>query len=93
VGIKIAMKLDYTVQIWNEGQQFIAHAMPLDIASSGETPEAARKAVDEAVHLFLSTASEHGTLEEVLEDAGYLRDGSEWRSPTWQGIEHALAVV
>src|SRR5207237_4762472 len=68
------MKIDYTVQIWREGKQYIAHAMPLDVASSAETPEAARLAVDEAVRLFLTTAAEHGTVEEVLEDARYNRD-------------------
>jgi predicted RNase H-like HicB family nuclease len=67
------MKIDYTVQIWREGEQYIAHAMPLDVASAGKTPEEARQAVDEAVRLFLATAAEHGTLEEVLEDAGYCR--------------------
>ena len=63
------MKLEYTIQIWREDGQFIAHAMPLDVASSGKTPEAARQAVDEAVKLFLATAAEHGTVKEVLEDA------------------------
>jgi predicted RNase H-like HicB family nuclease len=87
------MKLDYTVQVWREGRQFLAHAMPLDVASSGETPEAARQAVDEAVRLFLNTASKHGTLKEVLEDAGYHRTRGEWRSPDWHGIERALAEV
>jgi hypothetical protein len=29
------MDIDYTVQIWREGNQFIAHAMPLDVTSSG----------------------------------------------------------
>jgi predicted RNase H-like HicB family nuclease len=60
------MRIDYPVQVWREDGQYIAHAMPLDVASSGETPEAARKAVDEAVHLFLATAAEHGTLKQVL---------------------------
>jgi predicted RNase H-like HicB family nuclease len=64
------MRIDYQVQIWKEGAQFIAHAMPLDVASSGPSPEEARKALDEAVALFLRTASEHGTIEEVLEHAG-----------------------
>jgi hypothetical protein len=41
--------------------------MPLDLASAGETPEGARQAVDETVRLFLTTAAEHGTLEEVVE--------------------------
>jgi predicted RNase H-like HicB family nuclease len=51
------MQIDYTVQVWREDGQFIAHAMPLDVASSGPTVEAARNAVDEAVRLFLATAA------------------------------------
>jgi predicted RNase H-like HicB family nuclease len=53
------MDISYVVQIWREGTQFIAHAMPLDVASSGETPQAARAAVEEAVKLFIKTAEEH----------------------------------
>ena len=87
------MKLDYTVQVWKEGKQFIAHAMPLDVASSGRTPEAARQAVDEAVGLFLATAAEAGTLDEVLEDAGYHRARREWQSPTWLGIEQRTCLA
>ena len=50
------MRLAYTVQIWEEGSQYVAHAMPIDVASAGETPDQARAALDEAVHLFLLTA-------------------------------------
>ena len=39
------MEIDYTVHIWKEGRQFVAHAMPLDVMSSGETPDAARAAL------------------------------------------------
>jgi predicted RNase H-like HicB family nuclease len=63
--------IDYTVQIWKEGNQFVAHAMPLDVMSSGKTPEEARKALDEAVHLFLVTAADVGTLDEILRETGY----------------------
>ncbi len=65
------MNIEYTVQIWKEGNQFIAHAMPLDVMSSGFTPEDAKKALEEAVHLFLDTAAEKGTLNLVLEEVGY----------------------
>jgi hypothetical protein len=64
------MKIGYTVQVWAEDEQFIAHAMPIDIASCGSSPEVARLAVDEAVGLFLATAADLGLLNEVLEDAG-----------------------
>lgn len=81
------MNIDYTVQIWQEGDQFIAHAMPLDIMSSGATPQNARDALQEAVELFISTASEMGTLGDILEEAGYQRREGEWVSPTWIAVE------
>ena len=63
--------------------------MPLDVASSGETPEAALQSLDEAVQLFLDTAAEHGTLNEVLEEAGYSQQSTEsWRGPEWIATEH-----
>ncbi|HMW02426.1 MAG TPA: hypothetical protein PLL06_14780 [Acidobacteriota bacterium] len=87
------MKIEYTVHIWQEGYQFIAHALPLDVASSAFTPEQARIALDEAVRLFLETATERGTLEDVLEDAGYTLQDGQWISPVWVSIErHSLLV-
>jgi len=35
--------IEYTVHIWKEGNQFVAHAMPLDVMTSGETPDQGRK--------------------------------------------------
>jgi hypothetical protein len=87
------MDVDYTVQIWREGDQFIAHAMPLDVASSGATSQVARAALEEAVKLFIQTAEQHGTLTEVLEDTGYKRDGGRWRCPDWISIEKHSAPV
>lgn len=55
--------------------------MPLDVMSSGSTPDEARTAVDEALHLFLATAMDIGTLDDILLEAGYtLREGN-WVSP------------
>jgi hypothetical protein len=62
------MDIEYTVQIWQEGDQFIAHAMPLDVMSSEATPQAAREALYEAVELFIATASDMGTLNDILID-------------------------
>lgn len=87
------MNIEYTVQIWKEGNQFVAHAMPLDVMSSGNTPEEARKALDEAVHLFIVTSAEIGSLAEILEEAGYeLKEGN-WLSPSWVAIEKHSALV
>ena len=87
------MNIEYNAQIWKEGNQYIAHAMPLDVMSAGPSPEEARKALDEAVHLFLVTAADMGTLEDVLQESGYeFRQGA-WVSPAWVAIERRLAVV
>ena len=29
------MRIDYTVQIWREGAQYVAQAMPVDVVSAG----------------------------------------------------------
>ena len=87
------LAIGYTTQIWRESDQFIAHTMPLDVASSGGSPEEARQALDEAVHLFLSTAADHGTLDQVLEDSGYVQTGHSWQSPSCLAVERGEAVL
>jgi len=87
------MQIDYTVQIWREGNQYVAHALPLDVMSSGTTVEEARRALDEAVHLFLTTATEVGTLDLVLEEAGYNLTDDRWQSPYWVSIERHTAEL
>ncbi|MCE7987152.1 MAG: hypothetical protein DYG89_38770 [Caldilinea sp. CFX5] len=87
------MNIEYTVQIWQEKGQFVAHAMPLDVMSSGATPEEARHALAEAVELFLATADEVGTLAEILEEAGYEKRQRSWASPLWVSIERRFATV
>jgi hypothetical protein len=87
------MKLDLTINVWAEGGQFIAHALPLDVMSSGPTPQSARDAVDEAVRCFVKTASDAGFLDQILEECGYTRGNGEWLAPNWVGVErHAVAV-
>jgi predicted RNase H-like HicB family nuclease len=87
------MKIDYTVQVWKEGDQYIAHASPLDLVSSGPTPEGAKSALKEAVLLFLETLQDMGTLSEVLSECGYQERDDLWISPTWVGIERQSAAI
>ena len=88
-----AASIEYTVQVWQEGDAFIAHAMPLDVISAGETPEKARLALDEAVRLFLKVTADMDTLTEVLEEAGYRFHEGAWTSPAWVSVEkHTVAI-
>ncbi len=77
----MTVRIEHTVQLWKEADTYVARAVPLDVMSCGDTPEEARKNLAEAVDLFLKTASAHGTLVEVLEECGYVRQGDEWRAP------------
>jgi predicted RNase H-like HicB family nuclease len=85
--------VEYTVQIWKEGNQYVAHAMPLDVMSAGSTPDEARTALDEAVHLFLMTAADMGTLDDILREAGYDQQEGNWVSPVWVAIERRATEI
>jgi predicted RNase H-like HicB family nuclease len=87
------MVIDYSCQVWREGKQYVAHAMPLDVMSAGPTPEAARAALEEAVRLFLKTAADVGTLDEVLEEAGYRLEDGRWVFPDWVAFEKQSTAV
>lgn len=76
------MLIETTVRIWREGNQFVAHAMPIDLASAGPSKDAAKAALREALELFISTADAEGTLHEVLEECGYHFDDSKWVAPS-----------
>ncbi len=85
--------IEYMTQIWQEGKQFVAHAMPLDVMSSGHTVNEARSALAEAVDLFLATAADHGALADVLEEAGYELKQGHWISPVWVATERQSVAV
>jgi predicted RNase H-like HicB family nuclease len=87
------INIEYTVALWREGKHYVAHAMPLDVMSSGRTREEARQALQEAVSLFLTTALEYGTLKDILEESGYEFIHGNWQSPDWLAIEKHAAVL
>lgn len=87
------MDIDLTISIWQEGGQYVAQAMPLDVLSSGVTPDAAREAVSEAVRCFLVTARDAGTLDDVLADCGYQQVNGSWQAPAWVGVERRALKI
>jgi len=71
----------FTVNIFREGETFVAHAPELDVSSCGDTQEAAGQNIRDAVLGFLEAADEQGTLNQVLEESGYCKEGESWRAP------------
>ncbi|MBI5244863.1 MAG: type II toxin-antitoxin system HicB family antitoxin [Elusimicrobia bacterium] len=66
-------KITFRVEIFKEGRQFVAICPELNVSSFGATKEKAEKSIHEAVSLFLEECRRMGTLEAVLEEAGFLK--------------------
>lgn len=68
--------IPYTSYLYKEDDQIVALCPELNVSSFGDTIEEALAALQEAVTLFLEECQRMGTLEIVLEEAGYRRDPS-----------------
>jgi len=67
----LAKKIIVSEQIWKEGNIYTSYCPELDVASCGRTVDKARKNLKEALEIFIEETSKLGTLEELLEEAGY----------------------
>lgn len=67
------MEIQFTTRVFKERRTYIAHALDLDVSSCGGSEAKAVKNLKEAVRLFLEEAERMGTLEQILEEAGYSR--------------------
>jgi predicted RNase H-like HicB family nuclease len=79
--------VSFTVHIFREGDAYVAHVAELDVSSCGDTIEDARRNIRDAVRGFLETSEEIGTLAEILEEAGYQRDGDAWHAPEFVSLD------
>lgn len=64
-------QIQFTCQLFREGDQIVSLCPELNVSSFGDTSEEAEAALYEAVTLFLEECERMGTLDEVLEEAGY----------------------
>ena len=65
-----------TAEIWKEGRMYTSYCPELDIASCGHTPEEARKNLAEVIAIQLEETARKGTLDELLSESGYTREGN-----------------
>jgi len=65
------MKLKLTEELWKEGNMYVSFCPELDIASCGETVDQAKKNLKEAILINLEEAQKLGTLDNLLEEAGF----------------------
>jgi predicted RNase H-like HicB family nuclease len=85
--------ISYTVHTFKEGKTYVAYVPELDLSSCGATDNEAHKNIRDAVQGFLETSAEMGTLEEILQEAGYVREGDSWRAPEFVSLDRLVASV
>jgi predicted RNase H-like HicB family nuclease len=81
------MEINFTTRVFKEGRTFIAHALELDVSSCGGTKDKALKNLKEAVRLFLEEAEKMGTLNQILQEAGYTRNKQKLSSPKFISVQ------
>jgi predicted RNase H-like HicB family nuclease len=65
------MKLKLTEELWKEGNMYVSYCPELDVASCGETVNQAKKNLREAILINLEEAQKLGTLNDLLQEAGF----------------------
>lgn len=75
------MEIQFTTQIFKEGRTFVAHTPELDVSSCGGTEQKALMNLKQAVALFLEEAEKMGTLDQILEEAGFLKRRGRLQGP------------
>lgn len=83
----------FDVHIFKEGETYVAYVPSLDVSSCGATDEEARRNIRDAVRGFLATSADMGTLDEILQEAGYEREGKNWRAPEFVSVDRLTMSI
>ena len=73
-------ELIYNAEIFQEGDVYVGLCPELNVSSFGEDIEDAKRSLHEALEAFIEACEEMETLEEVLEEAGFLEKNGVWIS-------------
>jgi len=86
------MNISVRIEIFKENDVYVALSPDLNISSFGETIEDAKRSVREAIEAFIEECERMGTLEEVLDESGFIKVDDRWefRKPI---TEESLAFV
>lgn len=72
------MNLSVRIEIFKEGDLYVALSPELNVSSFGETIDEAKQSIQEALEAFIEECERMGTLEEVLEEAGFAKINDRW---------------
>ena len=74
------MNIAVRIEIFKEGDSYVALSPELNVSSFGETVEEARKSIKEAIEAFVEECEKMGTLHDVLEESGFSKSNDSWES-------------
>lgn len=86
-------KLTFTAQVFREGRQYVSFNPELRVASCGRTAEDAKHNLKDAIRGFLLSAYKKGTLSDILEEAGFVREKKTWRDPDLISLDRMTVAV
>jgi predicted RNase H-like HicB family nuclease len=73
-------ELVFRAEFFQEDDLYVGLCHELNVSSFGEDIEDAKCSLLEAVYAFIEACEEMGTLEEVLEEAGFFKENGVWFS-------------
>jgi predicted RNase H-like HicB family nuclease len=80
------MEIQLNTEVWKEYNMYVAYVPQLDLSSCGKTLEEAKKNIREALEAFLEETKRMGTLQQILEEAGFTFE-KEWKAPEIISLE------
>jgi len=89
------MQINFIGQTWKEGNAYVSYAPQLDVSTCGKTQEEARKNLIEAVEGFIEVTQKMGTLQDILKEAGFIKQVKKqyWVAPELIALERfSLAI-
>jgi predicted RNase H-like HicB family nuclease len=75
------LQVDFDMIVFREGESYVAYCPELDVSSAGTSVDEARANLKTAVRLFVEETERLGTLDQVLQEAGYVPDGKGGYAP------------
>jgi predicted RNase H-like HicB family nuclease len=71
-------KISLEIKVFKEGDIYVALCPELNVSSFGDDIESAKESLREALEAFLEECEAMGTLQEVLEEAGFVKEKESW---------------
>ena len=84
--------LNIKVEVFREDDLYVALCPSLNVSSYGESVEEAKKSLIEAVEAFVEECMDMDTLEDVLEESGFIKINEVWQ-PRQAIKEESLALA